>query len=125
MQLGRILKTENTLQNMIDPEMRRRKHRGLLKGEEMHQLARDIGYGNRGTITAGDLMAQRNCYNCLTLIMVCIVYWQAKEIARIISEYNLESTGLDLSLLKHTSPIGWNNVILYGEYIINKSLIRR
>ncbi len=125
MQLGRILKTENTLQNMIDPEMRKRKHRGLLKGEEMHQLARDIGYGNRGTITARDLIAQRNCCNCLTLIMACIVYWQAKEIARILSEYNLESTGLDLSLLKHISPIGWDNVILYGEYIINKSLIRR
>ena len=125
MQLGRILKTENTLQNMIDPEMRRRKHRGLLKGEEMHQLARDIGYGNRGTITARDLIAQRNSCNCLTLIMACIVYWQAKEIARILSQYNLESTGLDLSLLKHISPIGWDNVILYGEYIINKSLIRR
>ena len=125
MQLGRILKTENTLQHMIDPEMRRRKHRGLLKGEEMHQLARDIGYGNRGTITARDLIAQRNCCNCLTLIMACIVYWQAKEISRILREYNLEATGLDLSLLKHISPIGWDNVILYGEYIINKSLIRR
>ena len=125
MQLGRILKTENTLQNMIDPEKRKRRHRGLLKGEEMHQLARDVGYGNRGTITARDLIAQRNCCNCLTLIMACIVYWQAKEITRILSEYNLESKGLDLSLLKHISPVGWDNVILYGEYIINKSLIRR
>ena len=72
MQLGRILKTENTLQNMIDPKMRRRKHRALLKGEEMYQLARDIGYWNRGTITARDLIAQRTCYNCLTLIMAVL-----------------------------------------------------
>lgn len=110
---------------MIDPEMQKRRHRGLLKGEEMHQLARDIGYGNRGTITARDLIAQRNCCNCLTLIMACIVYWQAREITRILSENVLEVKGLDISLLKHISPIGWNNVILYGEYIINKNLIRR
>ncbi len=123
--LGRILKTENTLQNMIDPDKRKRRHRGLLKGEEMHQLARDVGYGNRGTITARDLTAQRNCCNCLTLIMACIVYWQAKEITSILSEYGSEAKGLDLSLLRHISPIGWDNVILYGEYVINKSLIRR
>jgi TnpA family transposase len=125
MQLGRILKTENTLQNMIDPEKRKKKHRGLLKGEEMHQLARNISYGNRGIITARDLTAQRNCCNCLTLIMACIVYWQSKEIARIINEYHAESQKLDLSLLQHISPIGWDNIILYGEYIVNKDLIKR
>lgn len=125
-QLGKVLKTENTLQNMIDPEMRKRRHRGLLKGEEMHQLARNISYGNGGVITARDLIAQRNCCNCLTLIMACIVYWQAKEIARILSEcYDPQSQELDLSLLQHISPVGWDNVILYGEYIINKNLIRR
>lgn len=58
--------------------------------------------------------------------MACIVYWQAKEIARILSEcYDPQSQELDLSLLQHISPVGWDNIILYGEYIINKSLIRR
>jgi hypothetical protein len=57
--------------------------------------------------------------------MACIVYWQAKEIARIISENNIDDADLDLSLLEHISPIGWDNIILYGEYIINKDLIRR
>ena len=125
LQLGRILKTENTLKDMISPERRKKKHRDLLKGEEMHQLARDVSYGNQGKITARDLVAQRNCCSCLTLIMACIVYWQAKEIARIISENNIDDADLDLSLLEHISPIGWDNIILYGEYIINKDLIRR
>lgn len=39
LKLGRILKTEHILAHMSDPEYRRRKHRGLLKGEEIHQLA--------------------------------------------------------------------------------------
>lgn len=126
LQLGRILKTENTLQSFINPSMRRSRHRGLLKGEEMHQLARDITYGKRGRITARDLVAQRNCCNCLTIIMACIVYWQAKEIARVLSIYTpSEAIQLNLALLEYISPVGWDNVILYGEYVINKSLIKR
>ena len=104
--------------------MRKRRQRGLLKGEEMHQLARDIGYGNRGRITGRDLVAQRNCCSCLTFIMGCVVYWQAKEIGHIISEKEIPPE-LDLSLLEHISPIGWDNVVLYGEYVIDKDLIKR
>jgi hypothetical protein len=97
-----------------------------LKGEEMHQLARDISYGNRGKITARALVAQRNCCSCLTIIMACIVYWQAKELARVLSQcIPPESTKLNLTLLEHISPVGWDNVILYGEYVTNKGLINR
>ena len=56
--------------------------------------------------------------------MACIIYWQAKEISRVIQEYNLQDAKIDISLLKHISPIGWENVILYGEYILNRSLIQ-
>ena len=123
--LGRILKTENTLLNMIDPEKRKRRHRVLLKGEEMHQLARDVSYGKGGEITARDLISQRNSCNCLTLVMACIVYWQSKEIARILMEHEVEAKNYDLSLLAHISPVGWENVILYGEYIIDKKRVRQ
>ena len=122
--LGRILKTESTLKNMIDPERRKRRRSGLLQGEEIHQLARDINYGNRGKITARDLIAQRNCCNCLTLIMACVIYWQANEISRVLAESEIPRE-IDLSMLEHINPIGWDNVVLYGEYIINKELVRR
>jgi TnpA family transposase len=107
LQLGRILKTENTLQSMIDEKKRRKRHRGLLKGEEMHQLARDVSYGNGGKISARDLIGQRNSCNCLTLITACIVYWQAKAINHLITTQDIEAAGLNLSMLQHISPIGW------------------
>ena len=122
LQLGRIFKTANTLKSMVDPEIRKKRNDDLLKGEEMHQLARDVNYGNRGKITGRDLIAQRNSCNCLTLIMACIIYWQAKEMSRILREGNIPEW-VDLSMIKHISPIGWENVVLYGEYNINKSLI--
>ena len=122
LQLGRIFKTANTLKSMVDPEIRKKRNEDLLKGEEMHQLARDINYGNQGKITGRDLIAQRNSCNCLTLIMACIIYWQANEMSRILRESDIPEW-VDLSMIKHISPIGWENVVLYGEYNINKSLI--
>jgi TnpA family transposase len=122
-ELGRLLKTEHILQFMSDPAMRQRVRRGLLKGEEMHALARQVAYGKQGTLTARDLESQRNTSNCLTLIMACLIYWQAKEINRVLLEGEPEAAGVDLSLLEHISPIGWDNVILYGEYVLNRSLV--
>ena len=109
---------------MSDPLARQQTRRGLLKSEEMNAFARQVAYGKQGKITARDLQAQRNTSSCLTLIMACIIYWQAKEISRVIQECNLQDAKIDISLSKHISPIGWENVILYGEYILNRSLIQ-
>jgi hypothetical protein len=62
--------------------------------------------------------------SCLTLILACIIHWQAKEIGRVITEFNPEADGVDTSLLEHVSPIEWENVVLYGEYVIDRNLIR-
>jgi hypothetical protein len=29
------------------------------------------------------------------------------------------ANGIDLSLLEHVSPIEWDNVVLYGQYILD------
>jgi len=124
-ELGRIIKTENILNHMCNPVLRRKRQRGLLKGEQMHQLARNIAYGRRGKVSARDLDAQKATCNCLTLIMACIIYWQAKEIMRVIAECPPELSNIDLRMLTHISPIEWDNLILYGEYVIKKHLIKR
>jgi len=41
-ELGRIFKTENILNHMSDPLLRKSRRQGLLKGEEIHQLARGM-----------------------------------------------------------------------------------
>jgi TnpA family transposase len=123
-ELGRIFKTEFVLQFMSDPATRQRVRRGLLKGEEIHTLARQVAYGKQGTITDRDLEGQRHTSSCLTLIMACIIYWQAKEISRVIQEGDLDEDGVDFNLLEHLSPIGWENIILYGEYVLNRSSVQ-
>jgi len=123
-ELGRIFKTEFILQYMSQPLLRRRIRRGLLKTEQLHALARDVAYGKRGRMTERDFHAMMKTCSCLALILACIVYWQAREIGRAVTEENPEEDGIDISLLEHVSPIEWENVVLYGEYVIDPSLIR-
>jgi len=42
----------------------------------------------------------------------------------VITECNPEENGVDASLLEHVSPIEWDNVVLYGEYLIDRRWIR-
>ncbi len=125
-ELGRVFKTEFILQYLSQTPLRRRIRRGLLKGEQLHTLARDVFYGKRGRIAARELEEQMNTCSCLTLILACIIYWQAREMERVLDEFQSGSSesGIDLSLLGHISPIGWDNVLLYGQYTIDRSLIR-
>jgi TnpA family transposase len=122
-ELGRIFKTEHILQYMSDKSLRQRTRRGLLKGEQIHALARDLNYGKRSRISGQDLQEQRNSCSCLTLILACIIYWQAKEINRVVLECDPEGNRINLKLTEHISPITWDNVILYGEYVLNPGLI--
>ena len=46
------------------------------------------------------------------------------EIDRVLSEAGSDADDLNFELLSHISPIGWDNVLLYGEYQLNRSLVR-
>lgn len=119
-----MLKTEHILSWMTDPAKRNRARKGLLKVEQIHQLARDITYANRGRLKGRSLEDINSSGNCTTLIMAAIICWQAKEMGRVIEEQNPEEAGIDVSLLAHVSPIGCSNVIIYGDYALNKGMIR-
>lgn len=123
-ELGRVFKTEDILNYMSDPIQRQKRRQGLLKGEQLHSLSRDVSYAKRGRINARNVEEQRNSCSSLTLILACIIYWQAKEINRVLNKYGTDAANIDISLVKHISPIGWDNVLLYGEYVLDKSLIR-
>ena len=56
-----------------------------------------------------------NSRSCLTLILACVIYWQAKEISRVVRWCRPEEEKIDVTLLEHVSPIEWDNVILYGQ----------
>ena len=62
-----------------------------------------------------------NACSCLTLILACIVYWQAREISRMAAAPDFP---FDPGLLRHVSPIEWKNVVLYGEIKIDPAKLK-
>ena len=90
----------------------------------MHALARDVYYGRRSRINARELHEQMTSCSCLTLILACIIHWQARQITRTVRSGAVAEEGIDATLLQHVSQIEWDNVILYGQYILDRALVR-
>ena len=122
--LGRVFKTEFILDYLSQSALRTRIRRGLLKGEQLHALARCVHYGRLGRLDQRDFERQTGAASCLLLILAAIIYWQIWEIDRVLSEAGSDADDLNFELLSHISPIGWDNVLLYGEYQLNRSLVR-
>ena len=122
--LGRVFKTEFLLSYLSEPQLRARTRRGLLKVEQLHALARDVYYGRRGRINARELHEQMNSCSCLTLILACIIYGQAKQITRTLRSGAVAEEGIDVTLLQHVSPIECDNVNLYGQYVLDRARVR-
>ncbi len=122
-EVGRVFKTIFILDYLSDPRLRRRVRRGLLKGEQLHALARHVHYGKRGQADGRDFQQQMNRASCLVLIEAAIIYWQIMQIDEVLRFWDPQSEGLDPRLLSHISPIGWENVILYGEYWLDRNLV--
>lgn len=88
-------------------------------------MARSVFYGKLGRADWRDFRRQMSSASTLLLILSSIIYWQIREIERIIEEADEEElAGLHLDLLSHVSPIGWENVTLYGEYVLRPGLVR-
>jgi hypothetical protein len=47
------------------------------------------------------------------------------RISRVLSECDLLANGIDLSPLEHVSPIEWDNIVLYGQYLDQKVVRQR
>ena len=121
-ELGRTVKTELLLHYMAEPQRRDKVRRGLLKVEQLHALARAVYYGQRGRISAREVYDPMNAGSCLTLILACLIDWQARESSRSAPAPDFP---FDPELLRHISPIEWKNVILYGEIKIDPTKLRR
>jgi hypothetical protein len=124
-ELGRVDKTIVTLDYHTDPALRRRVRRGVLQGEPLHALARHVHYGRRGHADGRDFQQPMSRASCLVLILAAIIYWQIREIDTVLHHWDPVEDGVDASLLPHMSPIGWDNIVLYGEYALDRSLVSR
>jgi Tn3 transposase DDE domain len=64
-----------------------------------------------------------NSRSCLTLILACVIYRYAKEISWVVRWCRPEDDKIDEALPEYVSPIEWDNVILYGQYVLDRAQV--
>ena len=52
----------------------------------------------------------------MNLIAAIIIYWNTKKLGETVERMVESGDVLDPALLPHASPLGWEHIILTGEY---------
>ena len=87
----------------------------MLQGEPRPALARQGHDGKRGHTDGRDFQQQMSRASCVVLSLAAIISWQILDIDRVVRHGAPAEDGIDPALLIPISPMGWDNLILYGE----------
>ena len=116
-ELGRIERTLFTLEWIQSPELRRRVHVGLNKGEARNSLARAVFFYRRGA--AGDRLREdlQNKASGLNLVVAAIILWNTVYLEQAVAALERQGTPVPAECLPHLSPLDWEHINLTGDYI--------
>ena len=115
--MGRLERAIFTCDWLLDPELRRRSHGNLNKGESRHALARAVFFHRLGELrdrTAED-MAHRA--SGLNLAVNAIVLWNTTYLARAVAYVRAQGVDLTDEKLSHVAPVRWDHIALTGDYL--------
>jgi len=115
-ELGRIERTVITLDWLQNPELRRRVHVGLNKGEARNALARAVFFNRLGELRDRSFEDQRHRASGLNLVVAAIVLWNTVYLERAVNALVAHGHPVQGSLLQHLSPLGWDHIALTGDY---------
>ena len=115
-ELGKLERTLFTLDWLQDPELRRRSHVGLNKGEQQNSLRRAVFFNRLGEIRDRSYENQRYRASGLILLVAAIILWNTVYLQRAVDHlrrHGIEPGSQDLA---HLSPLGWEHINLTGDY---------
>lgn len=115
--LGRIERTLFTLQWLSDPDLRRRSHAGLNKGEASNALRRAVFFHRQGEIRDRTFENQSFRASGLSLITAAIVHWNTVYLDRAVQHLRAQGLSIPDDLLAHVAPLGWEHIALTGDYV--------
>lgn len=115
-ELGRIERTLFTLDWLQNVELRRRIQAGLNKGEAKNALARAVFFNRLGELRDRSFENQRYRASGLNLILAAITLWNTVYLERAVQALKASGQPVDDSLLSHLSPLGWEHILLTGDY---------
>ena len=115
-ELGKLERTFFTLQWLQDPELRRRSHVGLNKGEQQNALRRAVFFNRLGEIRDRSYENQRHRASGLNLLVAAIILWNTTYLQRAVDHLRNQGHYPASGDLAHLSPLGWEHINLTGDY---------
>jgi len=121
-ELGKLDRTFFTLQWLQDPDLRRRSHVGLNKGEQQNALRRAVFFNRRGEIRDRSYENQSHRASGLNLLVAAIILWNTTYLQRAVDPLRDQGQPPAPGDLAHLSPLGWEHINLTGDYHWETSL---
>ena len=115
-ELGKLERTLFTLDWLQDPDLRRRSHVGLNKGEQQNALRRAVFFNRLGEIRDRSYENQRYRASGLNLLVAAIVLWNTVYLQRAVDYLRKQGIEPGPTDLAHLSPLGWAHIRLTGDY---------
>ena len=115
-EIGRIERTLFMLDWIENAALRMECQAGLNKGEARHSLARAVFAHSQGRIHDRSEVAQQKRAMALNLVIAAITFWNTLYIDKAAGHLARTSPLFDPALLPFTSPLGWDHVILSGDF---------
>ena len=115
-EVGRVERTLFIIEWVLDPDMRRRAHVGLNKGESHHALKNALRIGRQGEIRDRSSEGQHFRMAGLNLLAAIVIYWNTVRLGEAVRQRKRAGLPVAPELLAHISPLGWAHILLTSEY---------
>ena len=116
-EIGRIERALFTLDWIKNPDLRRRAHLGLNKGEARNALARAVYFCRLGEVRDRSFENQFFRASGLNLLVAAIILWNTKYLEVAYTELRRQGGTINDDLLRHVAPLGWEHIGLTGDYV--------
>lgn len=110
-ELGRLERSLYMLRWLLDPDLRRRAHTGLNKGEARNALARAIFFCQLGELRDRTFENQVYRASGLNLVVAAVILWNTRYL-----ELAAADLGVGPETMRHVAPLGWEHLSLTGDY---------
>lgn len=116
-EVGRIEPTLATLDWLKDPDLHRRSHAGLKKGEAEHSLKRAVFFHRLGELRDRMFENQSHRVSGLNLVVAAIVLWNTVYLGHAADALHAAGEDMPANLLAHVTPLGWEHIAPTGDYV--------
>jgi len=109
------------LLNYIDiVQLRKNVQLALNRGESYHKLKKAVSYANFGKLRYKNEHEQQIWSAASRLLSNCIIHYNASILSKLLEKSKKNGDTKILNILKNISPVAWQHINFYGQYIFNK-----